>query len=210
MGLLEILRLRKKQNKARVERKCNCDHAGTSPATQSTNKKVVNKKRFTIEQFTKDMTDWFNRRNNKWLTKVQIQTMVGSPVKGIANSSFYRFVRQPEFEVNFEKRPIKYRLSLATKPAVKYEYGVSLSVILQQLKGVKKPITLHRNDCFWGKRYNHSEWLSAPTLDELHTKVKKLFKAKGKGKVAKYNRVWSTKGLCRACTQTAQKEKVTR
>ena len=206
MGLLEILRFRKKQNKARVEQKCNCncDHAGTSPAVQS--KKIVSKKRFTIEQFTKDMTDWFNRRNNKWLTKVQIQTMVGSPVKGIANSSFYRFVRQPEFEVNFEKRPIRYRLSLATKPAVKYEYAVSLSVILQQLKGVKKPITLHRNDCFRCKRYNHSEWLSAPTLNELHTKIEKLFKAKGKGKVPTYNKLWSKKGLCRACTKT---EKVT-
>ena len=44
-------------------------------------------KRRKLEQDTVALTDWFTRRNNKWLTKNQIQTMATSPVKGKARAS---------------------------------------------------------------------------------------------------------------------------
>lgn len=138
-----------------------------------------NRKAFVI-----DLTAWFNRRSNKWLTKLQIQTMSSSPVKGVANSSFYRFIGGKEFEVDRSERPNKYRLrGKLVIPDAPQMYCASLTTIQQQLKGTSTLIAIHRTDCKW-HREKKGDWLYAQTQAALYGKIDKLFKTYGKGKGA--------------------------
>ena len=80
----------------------------TKAKAKPTLKPVATKKKFRNKTAIKELTDWFNRRSNKYLTKEQIQTMSTSPLKGIPNSTFYEVVKS--FERDRSERPIKYRL----------------------------------------------------------------------------------------------------
>mgnify|MGYP006971709576 CR=1 FL=1 len=157
--------------------------ANANPAEKIRLKRKHNRKH-NRKAFVIDLTAWFNRRSNKWLTKLQIQTMPSSPVKGVANSSFYRFIGGKEFEVNRSERPIKYRLrGKLVIPDAPQMYGASLTTIQQQLKGTNTLIAIHRTDCKW-HREKKGDWLYAQTLAALYGKIDKLFKTYGKGKGA--------------------------
>ena len=134
--------------------------------------------RFTSKKAAADLTEWFKRRSNKWLTKKQIRTMSTSPLKGIPHASFYRAVELAGIEIDRTKRPHKFRLKKFTPkqviPKASSVYGVSLTTIQQQLKGTKTSLTLHRSDCHWNERKG-GEWLYANSLPNLHRKIEKLF-----------------------------------
>ena len=134
--------------------------------------------RFTSKTAAADLTEWFKRRSNKWLTKQQIRTMSTSPLKGIPHASFYRAVELAGIEIDRTKRPHKFRLKKFTPkqvtPKVELLYGVSLTTIKQQLKGTKTSLTLHRSDCHWNERKG-GEWLYANSLSNLQRKIEKLF-----------------------------------
>ena len=144
-------------------------------------KPVVTKNRFRNKTAVKELTDWFNRRSNKYLTKDQIQTMTTSPLKGIPNSTFYEVVKS--FERDRPERPIRYRLrGKSSAPLARSAiYGASLTVISQQLKGTKTPVTIHGNKCAHFKLKN-DEWLTSTDYTLLVVKIKKMFEKYGGGK----------------------------
>lgn len=208
MGLLQTLGLRKKKNSDEIKRlvdtqseligiltkQLEAERLSTKvfddfkpepkPETEDFDEPKSSKPRFHKSMVEAGLTEWFNRRSNKWLTKTQMQTMPSSPVKGIANSSFYRFLGDTSvFEINNSRRPIRYRLKEATPtvPPVPALYGTSLTVINQQLRGTKTPITLHRTDCSWHKKKG-GEWLYDLTVPELRRKIKKLFATYANGR----------------------------
>jgi hypothetical protein len=164
------------------------------------------KVRITAKGFDKDMRAWFEKRNNKWLTKKQIQTMAGSPVRGIANSSFYRFVKMSNLEVDKSSRTAKFRLggipapSKADYPLVvpvaPVMYGASLTTISQQLKGTGTPIAVHNTECNWYTR-KKGEWLVDPSYPMLFTKINKMFKTYGGGRTSIIKR-------CVACSRAGR------
>ena len=71
-------------------------------------KPVATKKKFRNKTAIKELTDWFNRRSNKYLTNLTYHVQSTSPLKGIPNSTFYEVVKS--FERDRSERPIKYRL----------------------------------------------------------------------------------------------------
>lgn len=154
-------------------------------------------RRRSLEQDTARLIDWFTKRNNKWLTKNQIQTMSISPLKGIARASFYRVVQDDgKFEKKFKhgKRETRYRLAYAGEkgvPRAPQLYGASLTIMMQQLMGGTIPITVHRKDCHWSKQRT-AEWLYAVELPELYGKIGKLFTQRGNGKTPVIKR-------CKSC-----------
>ena len=148
------------------------------------------KAHFTLLTATQDLVDWFDRRNNKYLTKDQIMTMKTSPLRGIPRSSFYRVIQLGDFETDTSVKPHRFRLkqrSAREIPDAPALYGASLSTISQQLRGTKTPITLHRADCRWHKRKG-GKWLYATSLTELTEKIQKLFTQYSKGRTPKVNR----------------------
>jgi hypothetical protein len=140
--------------------------------------------------------------------------MSTSPVKGIANSSFYAAVSVKNGFVRDKNKGYPRRFRLAQQsvedkvkpepnlnsarviPAAPVLYGASLSTISQQLNGVKTSIMLHGADCFWSKR-NRGEWLYAKSISELDAKIKKLFDTYGNGATA------VTKG-CSSCIKAGR------
>lgn len=151
-------------------------------------------RRRNLEQDTAGLTDWFTRRNNKWLTKNQIRTMATSPLKGISRASFYRVVQDDgKFEKKFKhgKRETRYRLAYAGVPLAPQLYGASLTIMMQQLRGGTVPITVHRKDCYWSEQRT-AEWLYAAELPELYGKIGKLFTERGNGKTPVVKR-------CKSC-----------
>jgi hypothetical protein len=181
------------------------DMAGTAvkavkPKAKRTRPRKKGKHLFASADAAAALTDWFNRRSNKWLTKSQVQTMTTSPLKGIPDSSFYRVLEIAGIETDKAARPHQYRLKKAIPDAPKL-YGVSLTTINQQLKGTQTKITLHSTDCFWHKRKG-GEWLYADNLPELRAKIKKLFDTYGDGRVAEIKR-------CSSCARAGRLPTVT-
>jgi hypothetical protein len=141
-------------------------------------KRVVTKNKFKVSTAKKELTDWFVRRNNKYLTKEQMQTMRTSPIKGIPNSTFYEVMKS--FERDTSEKPIRYRLR-TKQSAPSAIYGASLTVISQQLKGTKVPVTIHGNKCAHFKLKN-DKWLTSNDYALLVGKIEKMFDLYGRGK----------------------------
>jgi hypothetical protein len=75
-------------------------------------------------------------------------------------------------------------------------YGASLTTISQQLKGTEIPITVHSTECRWYKG-KKGEWLVDTSLSMLFTKINKMFKTYGGGRISTIQR-------CRSCSKAGR------